>query len=760
MKFTNTLLLSVACYCFPSAGHVFADSESPVRLWRILTASKALPCSWQPAIDVTSTLPVYLTYANVQPLAGTQCINTTSAEEQLCFGGDSPTRLRLQPDRKVIMGFYSQGFSRIEYVSSLPSPVSDPVFPGFGLFPAVAPGSKAVFNDIQASVRRQYEVAEIRKQTNWMCVLCVPRKSPEASGEKDMEEEPELVEWVILEEESYDRGEPDVARLQYEEQQYYDVPLKPGTCYCQFPTSDDKGQTRGFASDGGEGSASSENGASTNNENQSTQKEGDGCQNANPSESQGTQGHRSESVSTGSQLITATEKKERLDNKRSHPGYDELPPDSKRARTDSLLLSGLPACEPGRLTAETCSPATSPSCQQEQDELEEGEIMEDQPYCTDYMKWLVESLENTGKCPDECKMDNWLAAFHRQDPARATPLSRRWNIARIQRVIQTVRTGEIHPDENRMEGWLEELEKQRSFMAGKLGVCWSYARANRAIQTMEAGNEHPDEKRLSGWLALIRKQGQQRADEFSLRWNAVQAERVIRALEAGNGHPDEKELTGWLIFIRKQDQQRADELSLRWNIVQTGRVIQAMEAGNVHPDEKKLTGWLALMRKQYQQRADEWNLRWSVARAERMIRAMEAGKEHIDEKDLKGWLSLIREQDRQRADELGLRWDVVQTERVIQAMEAGNAHLGEKSLKGWLALIRKQDQQRADELNLRWDAVQAERVIQTMEAGAIHPEEYRVMSWLRMIQRQNPGRAILLRTRWNAARARRQFHPH
>ena len=74
----------------------------------------------QPPVEVTSTKAVYLEKGDALPLSGTQCIYTGVEREQMCFGNNRPTRIRLHPDKSLRLGLSPQSISQAEIQRIIP----------------------------------------------------------------------------------------------------------------------------------------------------------------------------------------------------------------------------------------------------------------------------------------------------------------------------------------------------------------------------------------------------------------------------------------------------------------------------------------------------------------------------------------------------------------------------------------------------------------------------------------------------------------
>ena len=198
-------------------------------LGKTLMAARQLP------VEVTSTQAIYLKEGNVLPLPGTQCMYTGGEREQVCFGNNPPTRLRLQPGKSLKLGLSSQSISRLRYTASLPSP-PEPLPPQV-IFPEADSGSKAVATEIQLGVERQDEITKNAKQTIELWLHRIP--------EEFEVDEHEIEWWELLKEDSEVTDDFDKADSKFEELLHERMLLKPDTCYRIIPASYSNAQTGG-----------------------------------------------------------------------------------------------------------------------------------------------------------------------------------------------------------------------------------------------------------------------------------------------------------------------------------------------------------------------------------------------------------------------------------------------------------------------------------------------------------------------------------
>ena len=99
----------------------YAQEESLSVLLTIMAVGKNLMVARYPSVEVISTKAVYLEEGDVLPLPGTQCINTGIEREQMCFGYNYPTRIRLQPDKSLRLGLSPQSISHTERQHIIPT---------------------------------------------------------------------------------------------------------------------------------------------------------------------------------------------------------------------------------------------------------------------------------------------------------------------------------------------------------------------------------------------------------------------------------------------------------------------------------------------------------------------------------------------------------------------------------------------------------------------------------------------------------------
>ena len=208
----------------------------------------------QPPVEITSTKAVYLEKGDVLPLPGTQCIYTGIEREQICWGNNCPTRIRLQPDKSLKLGLSPQSISQLKYNTSFPPPIPEPLS-GQVIFPGFDPGTRSILTTIQQKTERQREITEMARQNRQLWLLRSLGKYMDGVAGEYVEEKNEMTEWWILEEALYEANEtddPDEAKIRYEDQIYEEIPLKPDTSYCITPLLYNKNRIRNDAPCDGE----------------------------------------------------------------------------------------------------------------------------------------------------------------------------------------------------------------------------------------------------------------------------------------------------------------------------------------------------------------------------------------------------------------------------------------------------------------------------------------------------------------------------
>ena len=94
--------------------------------------------------------------AEAFPLPDTQCLYT-APDEQVCFGHNRPTRLRLLPGKPLVLGFHPQGWSQLSYL--VPGPDAPPVPDA---------GAQAIATAIQQGAARQHDIIAQAEQRRLM----------------------------------------------------------------------------------------------------------------------------------------------------------------------------------------------------------------------------------------------------------------------------------------------------------------------------------------------------------------------------------------------------------------------------------------------------------------------------------------------------------------------------------------------------------------------------------------------------------------
>ena len=201
-----------------------------------LAVGKALIITPKPFIEVSSTKEVYVRKVVALPLSDTQCLHTQIQEEQVCFGNNQPTRIRLLPDDQLKIGLHSLGISQVENILH-PMPVADPLFPvrdGLSLsLPVLDSMAKAIATEIQQGYDRQREIIEKAKQSrNLMLSRFRYDKGFEEPEEESIEEDSDVIQWWGLKQEP-DADDSDMVQARPDDS----ILLKPDTRYCFSPDS-------------------------------------------------------------------------------------------------------------------------------------------------------------------------------------------------------------------------------------------------------------------------------------------------------------------------------------------------------------------------------------------------------------------------------------------------------------------------------------------------------------------------------------------
>ena len=188
----------------------------------------------QPPVEVTSTKAVYLEEGDALPLPGTQCIDTGVKSEQMCFGNNHPTRVRLHPDKRPRLGLSPQSISQLKYNASFPPQIPEPL-PGQVIFPGFDPGGRSIVTTLQQGAGQQREITETAKQNRRLRLLRSFEEHMDRMADEYAEEENEMIEWWMLEEDLYEADEDDdsnKAKVRYGDRIHEGILLKPDTSYC------------------------------------------------------------------------------------------------------------------------------------------------------------------------------------------------------------------------------------------------------------------------------------------------------------------------------------------------------------------------------------------------------------------------------------------------------------------------------------------------------------------------------------------------
>ena len=197
------LTVATAFSVHSSYGHAL---EKSMALPFALAVGKALITTPKPFIEVSSTKEVYVREVVALPLSDTQCLHTQTLDEQVCFGNNQPTRIRLLPDDQLKIGLHSLGISQVQNILH-PMPVADPLFPvrdGLSLpLPELDSMAKAIAKEIQQGDDRQREIIEKAKQSRSLVLSRFRNsKSFEEPEEESIEEDSDAIQWWGLKQET------------------------------------------------------------------------------------------------------------------------------------------------------------------------------------------------------------------------------------------------------------------------------------------------------------------------------------------------------------------------------------------------------------------------------------------------------------------------------------------------------------------------------------------------------------------------------
>ena len=238
-----------------------------------MVVGKTLMTARQPPVEVTSTKAVYLEKGDALPLPGTQCIYTGVKREQMCFGNNRPTRIRLHPDKSLRLGLSPQSISQLKYNTSFPPPIPEHL-PGQVIFPGFDPGARLIITTIQQGAERQHDITETARQNRWLWLLRSFKEHMDGVAGENAEEKNETTEWWIWEKVLYETEEVDdsnEAKIRYEDLIHEGIPLRLDTSYCITPLLQNK--TRINSDVPCDGESDSENGKNQATRQESSDKE-------------------------------------------------------------------------------------------------------------------------------------------------------------------------------------------------------------------------------------------------------------------------------------------------------------------------------------------------------------------------------------------------------------------------------------------------------------------------------------------------------
>ena len=251
------------------------ELEGSLPLLLDIAVGKKLMTARQPPVEVTSTKAVYLEDGDALPLPGTRCIYTGIEREQMCFGNNRPTRVRLQPDKSLKLGLSSQSISQLKCNASFPPPIPESL-PGQVIFLEFDPGARSIITTLVQGAKRQREITETARQNRRLSLFYSCEEQTDGVDGEYAREENETIEWWILEEVLYEADETDdsnEAKIRYEDRIHEGIPLKPDTGYCITPPLHNK--TRISSDVPCDGESDSENGQSQATRQESSDSEDD-----------------------------------------------------------------------------------------------------------------------------------------------------------------------------------------------------------------------------------------------------------------------------------------------------------------------------------------------------------------------------------------------------------------------------------------------------------------------------------------------------
>ena len=262
-KLILIVIADMAIATLSSLGSTSYALEESLVLMLALTAARSLIAT-PPSIEVTSTESVLLRGGNALPLSDTQCMFTETPEEtpeeQICFGNNLPTRIRLLPAAPLNIGLLPNAISQVEY-RLLPVLVTDPFFPDIGAWPEPELAF-AIATEIQKSAERQREIIEVARQKQQIFSSHSYKshsykshsykshsydksynKRLDELGEKGIETDTQDFEWWWLWEPDPDTDDSDMATVHDDDS----ILLEPDSRYCFFSSTDDESQARNQA---------------------------------------------------------------------------------------------------------------------------------------------------------------------------------------------------------------------------------------------------------------------------------------------------------------------------------------------------------------------------------------------------------------------------------------------------------------------------------------------------------------------------------
>ena len=474
------------------------------------------------------------------------------------------------------------------------------------------------------------------------------------------------------------------------------------------------------------------------------------------SETSGQGSSRAGSTSTsGSNRSKSSERKHVLsDREGSH--------NSKRFRKDDPPPSEHTACKVCNWPIAPNPQQTCALCQDQYEELEEGEIVDDTIVRIKQASGILKDFQKEGLRPEDYnqEMTSLIKKISEQNVDMANQLNVRWNIILVERVLQAIEKHE-YPD---MVAWVPDcLHRIREYypdQADKLMAHWDALRFNVILELYSPKNAGFDDEEMSSLRRNIRDSPPKYAREYSAHWVAERAERLLQQLKE-KLRPGEKKMLSLMIWIRKYDPKLAVELTRLYDLPLADKpdkdavddliyiveqILDELKEGDTLR-KKYIPSLLSQIQNRNPVMAKILSVRWNIIKC---LKELEAVGTHDAEGQLSIWLSQVQKHNPYEYREFQARWSAIRISRCLKGLEVAGFHIFEDQLPDWLSLVQQQNPSAAKQFQVHWDAIKQHLKERHIDKGHLRDR-------LNQITKQNPSETEKIEASRNAIQIKQYF---